>query len=436
MIWRTAPPSTREQRHHPADTRLRGRWLVVARLLSLALMIGILGVFALGVPRAFQLALLLRPETRAGLARLGLPASFNAVYLITLDALTMLGFALFAALIFWRQSHNWMVLFVGSMLLLTGMLYTAPAFEAGIPIAIIAALAALAEISQVAFVLLFPDGRFVPRWTWLLLVPLLIWRPAIWGLVYLPHFRSLRRTGEDFYFIPQNTSDNVLFLVVLAIGIGAQVYRYRHHATIAQRQQTKWLVLGVVVVVAIVGTYVLAINLLMTAQLIGTEALLVRLAGRTINHLALLLVPITLTISILRYRLWDIDTLINRALVYGTLTSLLGATYAGLVIGLQFLLSGFTTGNALALVASTLAIAVLFRPLQRHVQRTIDRHFYRRHYNAARTIATFSAALPKEVELSEVSIELVDVVDATMQPSFVSLWLRTLLPTPPDSWPD
>jgi hypothetical protein len=412
-----------QQQRNPVDTRLRGRRLVVARVVWVGLVISVLGAFALGVPRTFEIALTLRPTTRAGLAQLGLSASFNALYLVSLDTVTMLGFTLFALLIFWRRSDDWMIMLVGIMLLLSGMLYTAPAFEARIPVVVIASLAALAEISQVAFLLLFPDGRFVPRWTWLLLVPLVVWRPAIWGLVYLPNFLALRRSGEDFYYIPQNTWDIALLLAILAVGVGTQVHRYYHHSTPAQRQQTKWLVLGVIVAVSVVGGYVVAINTLQGLRQIGADALLVRLASRTSNHLALLLIPVTLTLAILRYRLWDIDALINRTLVYGTLSATLGATYAGLVIGLQFLLRGLTEGNQLALAVSTLTIAVLFRPLRRRIQHDIDRRFYRRRYDVARTIAAFSATLRTKTDLAQLSEQLVAVVQETMQPAHVSFWL-------------
>jgi hypothetical protein len=187
-------------------------------------------IFFLGIPRAYKLALSLRPETRAELAHLGFSADFPASYIIILDTMTILAFALFAVLIFWRRSDDWMVMFVGLMLLLSALLYTAPASEANVPLALLALFAALAEISQVAFVYLFPDGRLVPRWTWILLLPLFVWRPAIWGFVYLPHFFSLQRSGENFYYVPQDTWDLTLLIALLAVGIIAQVYRYRHHS--------------------------------------------------------------------------------------------------------------------------------------------------------------------------------------------------------------
>lgn len=408
------------------DTRLCGYKLVLARAVWLAIFCLIFVVYFLGFPEAFKLALSLRPETVVGLEHLGLPASFPGIYTITLDTVTILVFACFAALIVWRRSDDWMVMFVSLTLLSTAMLYTAPAFEARVPMFILALLAAFAEICQVAFVYLFPDGRFVPRWLWILLIPLFVWRPIMWGFDYLPNFFSLKRSGENFFYIPQDDRDLMLFLALLLVGIIAQVYRYRYHSTPAQRQQTKWLLLGGTFVIMVVGSYVLVLNTLPMLHQLGSVALLMRLLSRTINHLALMLIPLTLTFSILRYRLWDIDRLINRTLVYGTLTGILALIYFGCVIALQMLLRGFTGGSELAIVASTLAIAILFHPLRRRLQEVIDRRFYRSKYDRARALEAFSAAMREEVDLTQLTEQLIAVVEETMQPASISLWLRQL----------
>ena len=137
------------------------------------------------------------------------------------------------------------------------------------------------------------------------------------------------------------------------------------------------------------------------------------------------LLPAGMAVAIFKYRLYDIDLLINRTLVYGVLTAMLGGTYFGSVVLLQTAFRAVTgQGNTVALVISTLAIAALFRPLRRRIQNTIDRRFYRRKYDAARTLAAFSATVRDEVALERVTGELKRVVQETMQPAHVSLWLR------------
>jgi len=136
-------------------------------------------------------------------------------------------------------------------------------------------------------------------------------------------------------------------------------------------------------------------------------------------------IPISIGIAMLRYRLWDIDILINRTLVYGSLTALLALLYFGLIFALQSLFQEmFKQNNTVAIVVSTLVIAALFQPLRHRIQRFIDRRFYRSKYDAVKIVEAFSATLRNEVDLNKLSEQLITVVQETMQPAHVSLWLR------------
>jgi hypothetical protein len=219
---------------------------------------------------------------------------------------------------------------------------------------------------------------------------------------------------------------NLVFVALLLCSVGVQVYRYRRISTPRERQQTRWVVVGFSI--GIVG-FVLFIglgNVLLPPSVLQSSVLGTLVAG-TIIYGFLLLIPISIAIAILRSRLYDIDVVINKALVYGLLTTLLAAVYAGLIIGLESLVGLFSRQSAqpLVIVVSTLAIAALFQPVRGRIQQLIDRRFYRRKYDAARTLEAFSAALRNEVDLAALSEHLVAVVQETMQPASVSLWLRS-----------
>jgi Zn-dependent protease with chaperone function len=191
-------------------------------------------------------------------------------------------------------------------------------------------------------------------------------------------------------------------------------------SNLLQRQQTKWVAysIAVICIVSVIGYGLLIFPAL------AEPSSLYPLVLNVVSGFLLLLIPLSFGFAMLRYQLWDIDIIINRTLVYGALTVILTAVYVGLVIGLQALLRGIISQDSgVAIVISTLAIYWLFQPLRRRIQRIVDRRFYRSKYDAAKTVAAFSATLRQEVDLDQLREQLLAVVQETMQPSHVSLWL-------------
>ena len=201
------------------------------------------------------------------------------------------------------------------------------------------------------------------------------------------------------------------------------IYRYVRVFSYSQQQQAKWLLFGFGGLLVLVLLYGLLGSLVPS---LAAPDSLYQLANGTFTAVVFLFVPLSVAIAILCFRLWDIDILIRRTLVYSTLTVILALLYVGLVFALGDVLRSFfgqQQQNPLVIVASTLVIAALFQPLRHGVQRVIDRRFYRRKYDAARTLEAFSATLRNEVDLATLREHLVAVVQETMQPTHISLWL-------------
>ena len=188
-----------------------------------------------------------------------------------------------------------------------------------------------------------------------------------------------------------------------------------------QRQQTKWVVFGVALAL---GGYLGVVTLGLIFPEIQ-QGVIGNIFLGTAFGLFLLFIPLSIGFAILRSRLWDIDIIINHTLIYGILTASLALVYFGLIFALQALLRAIINqNNDVAMVVSTLTIYDLFQPLRRRIQAIIDRRFYRHKYDEARTVTEFSATLRTEVDLTQLSEQLLTVVQETMQPSYVSLWLR------------
>ena len=281
-------------------------------------------------------------------------------------------------------------------------------------------------------VLLFPNGR----------LPSKRWRPLAWlsgAVIVLGSFGIALDPGpveglggvrnpfglEGAPWVAYAAVVVPLLPVCVLASAVSLVLRYRRSGG-EERQQIKWIAfaasfVGLVALITVVSTLMFAPESLETA---GTQPLWLELL-QDVELLSLAGVPVAVGFAILRHRLYDIDVVINRTLVYGSLTAMLAAVYYGSVVVLQYIFRALSGGESqLAIVASTLVIAALFNPLRRRVQGFVDRRFYRSKYDAAKTLATFSAKLRDETDLDELNDELVRVVLETMQPAHVSLWLR------------
>ena len=257
--------------------------------------------------------------------------------------------------------------------------------------------------------LLFPTGRLPSR----------RWRPLAWtsttaGAVLL-FLVLLFDDPDQVGGVISTVTVAVVSVIFTALLLSALsiVIRYRRTSG-AERQQLKWFALAAVLIGAVTVGHLLLLDLLLP------EAFLNLLDATTITCLY-----VAVGIAILRYRLYDIDLIINRTLVYGSLTATLVLFYFGSVVGLQYILRTLTGQESqLAIVVSTLAIAALFNPLHRRIQASIDRLFYRRKYDAAKTLEEFSAKLRDETDLEALNSDLLRVVQNTMQPEHIALWLR------------
>ena len=274
--------------------------------------------------------------------------------------------------------------------------------------------------------LLFPDGRLPSRrwlpFAWLNVVVAVVGTVAVAFLAgpipaLAPIENPLGVEGAQTLLGPVATVAGALERGILGVvAVGSLFLRLRR-ARGGEREQIKWLAYAAsVVVIGAILTYVIPE---------ATDAQWVGQVGLALLAVGFVGIPIAIGIAILRYRLYDINLLINRTLVYGSLTAILVAHYFGSIIWLQIAFVELTgQRSTLAVVASTLVIAALFRPWQRWVQAFVDRRFYRRKYDARRTLEAFSAKLRDETDLDALSNDLTDAVRETMQPAHVSLWLR------------
>lgn len=401
-------------------TQLQGTTLWTTRAVWMALVALILGMFVSESIRLVQtpvricdsLDCTFSPAMAATIQNAGISLNFAGLFSTALFNIALpTGFIIVAALIIWRRSDDWMGLLVSFLLIFLGA-YEFPGVNQVFSLRpgwtlITAVLSTFGLLALPLLIYVFPNGRFVPGWgRWPLLVALLLW------------------LAGDF-FLPADANEtlsNVLFFVVVIPGLVGQVYRYRRLSTPVERQQTKWAVVGLV---GPIFTLVIWLTLFVPADSFAPwMQLALAFAIQPVATLLALLMPISLAISILRYRLWDIDVVIRRTLIYGVVSALLALVFFGGVAVLQSLFSAVTgEQSSLAIVMSTLAIAALFTPLRNRVQGFVDRRFFRQKYDAQKALERFSEAVRDEIDPEGIRVELLAVVGATIQPDHVSVWL-------------
>lgn len=403
-----------------ASARLRGLPLLGARGVWFVSLIALLVAIGTSVPDYLASlrrvttdgSTVLTPGAAEALYRLGIGLDTFSIVTVVVAGAIMVVTLVMALTLVWRRSDDWMVLLVSLFLIANtsgniNATDVAPVFSSAFALILyVLEGAAYAAVFYAGF-LLFPSGRFAPRWSWLLLVAFVGWN-LVASLTNMEILGGLLVLGYP------------LFYGAALVNI---VYRYRRAMAPVQRQQTKWVVAGFVASLLANQLFWLPSGL---TPLGNTLYLPISYLGYLV---VLLVVPITFFIAIQRYRLYEIDTILNRALVYGLLTGILAAVYLAGVVGSQFIVgrlthSGDQPQSPITIVVTTLVIAALFQPLRHWLQTFIDRRFYRRKYDAARTLATFAATLREQVDLPDLSDHLLTAVDETMRPAHISLWFR------------
>lgn len=340
-----------------------------------------------------------------------IPLAAYETYVMIFGLIYGLIFVGIGMLIFWRKSDQLVGLLASFAFIFLGFNGLLPNIGEGstLPLAIQSIFGIvqqnLLELCLGFFLVTFPDGRLAPRWSWLIGCTLFI--QAL--LFEIPG--------------PQNILSWPLPLLVIELifayssPIVILVYRYVRVFSLAQRRQTRWVIFGAAcALLPLFGGFFI--------EDFFPPPSLYSLSGESLSSLAFLFIPVSVSIAILRSRLWDIDIIINRTLVYGSLTAILIGIYLLLVFtGQTLLVSILGQHDSVVLVVSTLSVAGLFQPLRLRVQQVVDRRFYRQKYDATRIVASFASTLHREIDLEQLNIHLLGVIKETMQPTHISLWL-------------
>ncbi len=400
---------------------LRGKRLFIARAVWIALAVGIF-IITVALVSRFRSILLVGDEVSR---------SFNALQQVipyaTLSRLVQWGryavlavYNLTALLIFWRKSDELMGL-ITSLLLLTlpfwfdlGGSIPDDCCDPTSPLGWVWLTAILGFVLAIVFLNIFPSGRFPAGWAkrlfrlgFAVLFTVIITNTVFGGRV-------------EGWLWPVSI---IATIGLLGLGAISQVYRYRHISGPVERQQTRWVVASLALVIFWLFAVYTQSPFRSWSVWAGPWALL-QIFG-TLTVVALL--PLSIARAILRYHLWDIDVIVRKTLVYSLVTGFLILVYFISIVLLQSLFSRVTgQDSTLATILSTLLIAALFLPLRRRIQHVIDRRFYRRKYDAQKTLEQFAHTVRDETDLEKLTAELLRVIQETMEPEHVSIWLKPI----------
>ncbi len=350
----------------------------------------------------------LTPAEASVWASRGLSLETYGIVMLSGAVFTFLVYTALAGLLLWQQRQSWLGLTVSLALIVIPFAMFAGSRNFG---AIHPALGWPAIVAYIVgngimllFLYLVPNGRFSPRWAYIPLLAtflLLLFGPLDEPLV------------------------SVITVALVLFGGSLQVYRYLREANTIERQQTKWIIFGVVIFVTAIIAWVLVFGRALPIPDGQPRLIAILISGIYQDFFALPFLPIAITIAILRYRLWGIDVIIRKTLIYAMLTVLLSLVYFGMIVLLQSVFNSASGQQSpVAIVISTLVIAALFAPLRQRVQAFIDRRFFRKKYDAQQVLSRFAQTARDEVEMDVLQAELVQVVQETMQPAQISVWLR------------
>lgn len=408
-------------------TTLRQPWLNIARVLWIAFSAVALVALIASTVRAWGAPLpactaagaacgpwAVSREDLALVQQAGLPVQTLAAIPLATAVVTKLIFFLVGVFIFWRRSDDWIALLLSLMLTLfalEGVDNLGPWMPA------VTLLYTGAALIFILLPFVFPNGRFAPRWTqwvfWLLAIPSML--ASALPQLGLP-------IDDRIYALTLITP----FAVWFVVAVYAVIYRYTRLSNPTERQQTKWVMAG------FLGTFILFVPFILVtiffppSQPSLERVMFMYLVYLPLYVLAYLCLPSGIAFAILRYRLYDIDVIIRRTLVYTTVTGLLALVYFGSIITLQAAFQSVTgERSAFVIVLSTLLIAAIFTPLRRRIQDVIDRRFFRKKYDAQQILAGFAITARDETDMHVLTAELARVVQETMEPAGVKVWLCT-----------